>query len=104
MDHIFLTIIDTLSQEDKALDVLHGLSHLGKHAPSAIKDFQNGPNGSKLTGKLLYLTESPSEEVHTLTESLIKSFKENVVGDMSTASKIEILRQGLSHASEESLS
>ncbi|KAJ5987519.1 hypothetical protein N7451_011884 [Penicillium sp. IBT 35674x] len=104
MDQIFLSIIDALSEEDKSLDVLHGLSHLGKTAPSAIKDFQNGPNGSKLTGKLLYLTESPSEEVHTLTESLINTFKETIVGDLSTASKIEILRQGLSHASEESLS
>lgn len=104
MDQIFLSIIDALSEEDTALDVLHGLSHLGKTAPSAIKDFQNGPNGSKLTGKLLYLTESPSEEVHNLTESLINNFKETIVGDLSTASKIEILRQGLSHASEESLS
>ncbi|KAJ5627779.1 hypothetical protein N7490_010007 [Penicillium lividum] len=104
MDQIFLSIIDQLSQEDKVLDVLHGLSHLGKAVPSAVKDFQNGPSGSKLTGKLLYLTESPVEEVHTLTESLIKSFKETVVGDLSTTSKIEILRQGLSRASEESLS
>ncbi|KAJ5937717.1 hypothetical protein N7454_004059 [Penicillium verhagenii] len=104
MDQIFLSIIDALSQEDKILDVLYGLSHLGKTAPTAVKDFQNGPNGSKLNGKLLYLTESPSEEIHTLTESLIKSFKETVVGDLTTTSKIEILRQGLDHASEESLS
>ncbi|KAJ6032053.1 hypothetical protein N7540_002785 [Penicillium herquei] len=104
MDKIFLSIVEILSQEDNVLDVLHGLSHLGKTVPSAIKDFQNGPNGSKLTGKLLYLTESPSEEVAALTESLIRSFKETVVGDSSTASKIEILRHELSNATEESLS
>ncbi|KAJ5291939.1 hypothetical protein N7478_001190 [Penicillium angulare] len=104
MDQVFLAIIDALSQEDRALDVLNGLSHLGKTVPSAIKDFQNGSNGPKLTAKLLYLTESPSEEVATLTESLIKSFKETVVGDPSTSSKLEILRHELSHASAESLS
>lgn len=104
MDRIFLSIVDVLSQEDRALDVLHGLSSLGKTVPSAIKDFQNGPNGSKLAGKLLYLTESPSEEVASLTESLIRSFKETVVGDSSAESKIEILRHELSHASEGSLS
>lgn len=104
MDGIFLSIIDTLSQEDKAYDSLHGLSHLGKTVPSAVREFQSGPHGSKLTGKLLYLTESPTEEVATLSESLIKHFKETVVGDTSAKSKIEILHNGFEHATEESLS
>lgn len=104
MDGIFLSIIDALSQGDKAYDSLHGLSHLGKTVPSAVREFQSGPQGSKLTGKLLYLTESPSEEVAILSESLIKHFKETVVGDTSANSKIEILHNGFEHATEESLS
>lgn len=104
MDDIFLSLINSLSQDDKVFDALHGLSHLGKTVPSAVREFQSGPQGSKLTGKLLYLTESPSEEIASLSESLIKHFKETVVGDTSANAKIEILHNGFDHANEESLS
>lgn len=104
MDYIFLFIIDSLSTDDKVFGALHGLSHLGTTVPSAVKEFQNGVYGSRLTGKLLYLTESPLEDLATLAESLMKSFKETVVGDTSNRSKIEILHDGFSHATEESLS
>lgn len=103
-DSIILSIIDALSQDDSVFDALHGLSHLGQAVPSAVREFQAGAHGSKLTAKLMYLTESPSEEVASLAESLMKAFKETVVGDTSTKSKIEILHNGLSHANEESLS
>ncbi|KAJ5359497.1 uncharacterized protein N7496_011910 [Penicillium cataractarum] len=103
-DQIFLSIIDALSQDDKVFAALHGLSHLGQAVPSAVREFQSGSHGSKLTAKLLYLTESPSEEVASLAESLMKTFKETVVGDTSTKSKIEILHSGFTHANEESLS
>lgn len=104
MDNLFLSIIDSLSQDEKVIEALQGLSHLGKTVPSAVREFQSGSHGSKLTGKLLYLTESPSEEVANLAESIMRTFKETVVGDTSNSSKIEILRNGFSHASEESLS
>lgn len=103
-DQIFLSMIDALSHDDKVFDALHGLSHLGQAVPSAVREFQAGAHGSKLTGKLLYLTESPSEEVASLAESLMKTFKETVVGDTSAKSKIEILNNGFTHANEESLS
>lgn len=104
MSDIFLSIIDSLSVDGNVSDALHGLSHLGKTVPSAVREFQGSENGSKLTGKLLYLSESPSEEVAGLAESLMKTFKETVVGDTSNRSKIEILRHGLERADEESLS
>lgn len=104
MDSIFLSLIDALSTDEKVLDSLHGLSHLGKTAPSAVREFQNGPNGSKLTGKLIFLTESPEDEVSSLAEALLKSFKEALVGETSTQSGIEILQHGFSHVDEESLS
>ncbi|KAJ5744861.1 hypothetical protein N7533_009731 [Penicillium manginii] len=103
MDQVFLSIIESLSTEDRVFEALHGLSQLGSTVPAAVREFQGGSNGSKLTGKLLYLTESPSEEVAALAESLMKNFKETVVGDTSTKSKIEILQNGFSRASEESL-
>jgi hypothetical protein len=104
MDSVFLEIIDSLSLDETVSDALDGLSHLGKTVPSAVREFQSGTHGSKLTGKLLFLTESPSEEVANLAESIMKTFKETFVGDTSNKSKIEILHHGLSHADEESLS
>jgi hypothetical protein len=82
-DSIILSIIDALSQDDSVFDALHGLSHLGQAVPSAVREFQAGAHGSKLTAKLMYLTESPSEEVASLAESLMKTFKETVVGNSS---------------------
>jgi hypothetical protein len=104
MDQIFLSLIEALSSDDKVFDVLHGLSHIGKSAPSSVRQFQNGTHGSKLAGKLLFLTESPSEEVASLAEALLKSLKESGVGDTSAKSGIEILQHGFNHVDEESLS
>lgn len=104
MDQIFLSLIEALSSDDKAFDALHGLSHIGKSAPSSVRVFQNGAHGSKLAGKLLFLTESPSEEVASLAEALVKSLKESGIGDTSAKSGIEILQHAFSHVDEESLS
>ncbi|KAJ6191095.1 hypothetical protein N7519_001116 [Penicillium mononematosum] len=104
MDQIFLSLIEALSSDDKVFDALHGLSHIGKSAPSSVRGFQNGTHGSKLAGKLLFLTESPSEEVASLAEALLKSLKESGVGDTSAKSGIEILQHGFNHVDEESLS
>ncbi|KAJ5385457.1 Zinc finger RING-CH-type [Penicillium concentricum] len=104
MNQIFLSLIEALSSDDKVFDALHGLSHIGKSAPSSVREFQNGALGSKLAGKLLFLTESPSEEVASLTSALLKSLKESGVGDTSAKSGIEILQHGFSHVDEESLS
>lgn len=104
MDQIFLSLIEALSSDDKVFYALHGLSHIGKSAPSSVRVFQNGSLGSKLAGKLLFLTESPSEEVASLAEALLKSLKESGIGDTSAKSGIEILQHGFSHVDEESLS
>lgn len=104
MDQIFLTLIDELSTMDQVFNALHGLSHIGKTAPSAVREFQGGPNGSKLAGKLIFLMESPEEEVASLAEALSKSLKEAVVGETTTKSGIEILQHGFNHVDDESLS
>ncbi|KAJ5676843.1 uncharacterized protein N7477_002476 [Penicillium maclennaniae] len=104
MDGIFLSIIDSLSLDETVFNALDGLSRLGNAVPMAVREFQSGTHGAKLTGKLLFLTESPSEEVAHMAESIMKTFKETFVGDTSNKSKIEILHHGLTDANEESLS
>ncbi|KAJ5767268.1 uncharacterized protein N7511_004884 [Penicillium nucicola] len=104
MQQIFLSLIDALSSDDRVFDALHGLSHIGKTAPSSLREFQAGPHGSKLAGKLLFLAESPEEEVSSVAESLLRSLKATAVGDTSAKSSIEILQRGFSNVNEESLS
>ena len=103
-DQIILTIVDALSQEYKVLNGLQGLSRLGQAVPSAIREFQAGDNGSKLSAKLLYLAESPSEEVASLAESLMQTFRDTAVGETTAKSKIEILQNEFTHVNKESLS
>lgn len=104
MDSIFLSLVDSLSTEGEVFDALHGLSEIAKSAPSAVRGFQSGPHGSKLGGKLLFLTESPVEDVANLAESLITTFKTTIISEASAKSNIEILRHNLDHVNEESLS
>lgn len=103
-DSIFMSIIDSLSAEETAFDALHGLSQFTNTVPSAVREFQNGSNGSKLAGKLLFLTESPNEDVASLAESLITTLKATAVGETSAKSAFEILKHNFDHVDEESLS
>lgn len=103
-DSILLSLIDVLSDEKKALETLHGLSQIANSVPTALRGFQSGSHGSKLTGKLHFLAESPSEEVADISESLIKTLKETVVGETSARSSIEILQQNFDLVNSESLS
>lgn len=103
-DSIFLSITDSLSTEDRVIGALNGLSQIAASVPVAIKRFQSGSHGSKLAGKLLFLSESPEEEVGDLAESLTNTLKETAVGETSNKSNIEILQYNFDHVNEESLS
>ncbi|QMW42979.1 hypothetical protein AFCA_007199 [Aspergillus flavus] len=103
-ESIFLSIIDALSDESKMFDTLHGVSQIATTVPTALREFQTGPHGSKLTGKLLFLAESPSEEVAGLAESLTRKVKESAVSETSARSTFEILQHNFNNVNEESLS
>lgn len=103
-DSIFLSIIDSLSTEDRVFDTLHGLSQITASVPAAIMKFQSGANGSKLAGKLLFLSESGDEEIGDLAESLTNTLKKTAVGETSNKSNVEILQYNFDHVNEESLS
>ena len=103
-DSIFLSITDSLSTEDRVIGALNGLSQIAASVPVAMKRFQSGSHGSKLAGKLLFLSESPEEEVGDLAESLTNTLKETAVGETSNKSNIEILQYNFDHVNEESLS
>lgn len=103
-DSVFLSILDTLSAEDKVVETLHGLSQIAASAPAAVMKFQSGAHGSKLAGKLLFLSESPAEEVGDVAEYLANNLKETAVSETSIKSNIEILQYNFDHVNAESLS
>lgn len=103
-DSVFSSIIESLSADDKVVETLHGLFQIVSSAPAAITRFQSGENGSKLAGKLLFLSESPEEEVGGVAESLINTLKETSMNETSTKSNIEILQYNFDHVNAESLS
>ncbi|KAL2799808.1 hypothetical protein BJX66DRAFT_292674 [Aspergillus keveii] len=103
-DSIFLSLVDILSSEEEVPNALRGLTQIASSVPSAVARFQSGSQGSKLAGKLLFLTESPSEEVASLAESLLGLLKKSAAGETSTKASLEILRQNLAIVSDESLS
>lgn len=103
-DRIFLSLVDSLSEDKTALEALHGLSQIVPRGQTALQRFRSGVHGSKLLAKLLYLTESPTDEIANLAESLEKKIKGMVAKDTSTKSNVEILQHSFSEVSTESLS
>jgi hypothetical protein len=103
-DQILLSIVDNLSVDDTVLEALHGISHLLSQNKRAIQKFRNGPHGSKLLSKLLYLSESPVDEVANLSDTLDKSIKELATGDESTKTTVDIIQQNFDGIGADSLS
>ncbi|OJJ50016.1 hypothetical protein ASPZODRAFT_128604 [Penicilliopsis zonata CBS 506.65] len=103
-DSLFLKIIESLSVDGMVLDSLFGLSQIADTVPSAIRDFQSGPNGAKLTSKLLYLSESLAEESAGLADTLVAKLRGLVAGDASTTSNLAILQHSFDEVNYESLS
>lgn len=103
-DRILASIIGGLSNEETVSEALHGLSEIASRSPSAMQRFRTGDHGSKLVGKLLYLRESPSDDLSQLAESLDQKLKIMVVEDVSSKSSLEILQHNFSEVTVESLS
>lgn len=103
-DQILLSVIDSLSSDEAVMEALYGISKFLSHNKAAIGNFKNGPHGSKLLSKLLYLSESPVDEIATLADSLNTRIKELVTGDDSTKSTVEVIQQNLHNVGDDSLS
>lgn len=103
-DQILLSVVDSLSSDEVVLEALYGISQLLSHNKTAVGTFRNGPHGSKLLAKLLYLSESPADEVAGLADSLNTKIKKLVTGDEGTKSTVEVIQQNLSNVGDDSLS
>lgn len=104
LDRIVLTLVEALSSEDRLLEALFGLSQIATRSPGTLRRLRQGANGSKLIAKLLYLTESPVDEISQAAESLEIKMRDTVSKDLSSASNLEILEQSFDLVGPESLS
>jgi hypothetical protein len=103
-DQIFRSVVDRLSLDDSVLEPLYGLSQIVSRNPASVRTFTNGPDGSRLISRLLYLTESPADEISFLAGSLGRSIKGLADGDDGKKSSVAIIQHNFTEIGSESLS
>lgn len=105
IDQIVVLLVQGLSSDDdNVVATLSGLSGLEGQKAEALKRLRNGKEGSRLVARLLYLTESPIEEISQKAEHLEKTMRATVSADITSASTREILKQELQGIGPQSLS
>ncbi|OKL63677.1 hypothetical protein UA08_00924 [Talaromyces atroroseus] len=105
INEIVMALLSGLSSdEDSIIATLSGLSNFGGQKPEALRRLRKGRDGSRLVARLLYLTESPIDEISQKSVQLEKKMRETVSADITLASSREIVEQGLKYAGPQSLS
>lgn len=105
---ILASMIRSLSLEDKASNALHGFQQMTKHSPEIIRRIAPTAEGAKLVQSLLYLTESPDDEVAKEASEVHASIQVVLSADTTSASSKQsmfaVIRSGLHEASATSVS
>jgi hypothetical protein len=105
INEIVMVLLNGLSSdEDSIIATLSGLSNFGGQKPEALRRLRNSRDGSRLVARLLYLTDSPVDEISQNSEQLEKKMRETVSSDITLASSREIVQQGLTAVGPQSLS
>ncbi|EEP82339.1 predicted protein [Uncinocarpus reesii 1704] len=99
--HVLNRIVEGLAMGDTTLEALHGLSTIANMDP--VKSYVTGQEGSKLLSKLLFLAESPSEEVAQLAGSLQATIS-RIPDAGGSKPAVDILKSSFDDVGEESLS
>lgn len=101
---LFSSIADSLSADSTALEALRGLDRIVSECQESIRTFATGTDGPKLISRLLYLTESPEDELSHLADSLESRIKNLINHEDSSSSTLEIVQQSFREIGQESLS
>lgn len=105
INEIVMALLNGLSSdEDSIVTTLSGLSDFGGQKPEALRRLRKGRDGFKLVARLLYLVDSPIDEISQKSAHLEKTMKETVSADITLASSREIIEQGLKDVGPQSLS
>lgn len=104
IDKLVLVLLQGLSSDDENIsETLSGLLSCSQN-PKILQRFRKGTHGSSLVSKLLFLTESPVDEISQKAELLEKKMKDAVPVETTSESSVEILRHGIEDVGLESLS
>ncbi|KAK2810085.1 hypothetical protein FQN50_003279 [Emmonsiellopsis sp. PD_5] len=101
---ILNSIVDVLSSDSTIREALYGLFQISLQSPDLIWTFVGSQDGSRMVSKLLHITESSTDEIAQLAESLQSHIKDIIKGESSARSAIEIVQQNFSNVGKESLS
>lgn len=101
---IFEQIIEKLHEDGHVLEGLNGLSAIISNCPNSIRTFIAGPGSSGLLSRLLYLAESPSDEVALLAENLHEQTKKMLDSGDSSKAGVQIIQRSFAGVGDESLS
>ncbi|KAJ9649033.1 hypothetical protein H2199_000946 [Coniosporium tulheliwenetii] len=107
-DTILASMTRSLSLEDRASNALHGFQQMTKYSSEIIRKLAPTPEGAKLVQSLLYLTESPDDEVAKEASEVNASIQAVLSADTTSASSKQsmfgVIRSGLYEASLTSVS
>lgn len=104
VDKLVQVLLQGLSSDDENIsETLSGLLSLSQN-PKILQRFRKGTYGSKFLSKLLFLTESPVDEISQKAELLEKKMKDAVPAETTSESSVEILKHGIEDVGQESLS
>ncbi|OJD26972.1 hypothetical protein ACJ73_01642 [Blastomyces percursus] len=101
---ILNSLVDSPSSEENIREVLYGLFQIALGCPEIIRGFVNSPDGSRMLSKILYISESSTDEAAQLADSLQIHIRDIIKGESGTRSSIEIIQQNFSNVEIESLS
>ena len=101
---IIRRIFDEMSLEGATLEALYGLSQLTRNSEDSVRTFTAGPDGPKLISKLLYLSESPDDEISSLADGVHRNVKGLIRHEDGSSSTIEIVQHNFKQVGLDSLS
>lgn len=107
-DHLLTTMTDGLTIDSQASPALHGLRLVTQHSKEAIQNFTRTTEGSNLLPRLLFLTESASDDISqqaaTVSVAVESTLSDNKGSSHVTNSLVEIISRELGNAGPSSLS
>lgn len=107
-DDIFSSMVESLSIKGTEVGALRGLDLVAGQDEAAFKQFSSSPQGAPLLSRLLFLTESPnqdlSEHARKLSNSVRKVLSKEEGPEVAQNPMFEIIQKGIVTADPNSLS
>lgn len=101
---IIRRIFDGMCLDETTLEALYGLGQITRECEGPVRTFAAGPDGPKLISRLLYLSESPDDEISSLADGLHLTVNGLIKHEDSSSSTVEIIQHNFKQVGLDSLS